>query len=152
VKSVIFTLIFCFALMVGFARAQEHWTEGPVWACSSFATKDGQFDNYMNYLRENYLPGSEEQKKAGLILDTKMFIGDVSAPNDWDVLICTLYPSFGKAMDYNAEDDAKFKEIASKQYKTSDEEKQREMTAKRYNMRTFLGTKYVREVKLRPAK
>jgi hypothetical protein len=151
VKIILLLVLISTTLMVGISSAQEHWTEGPVWGCSAYRTKDGQFDNYMKYLRENYLPSSEESKKEGLILDTKMFVQDPATPNDWDVLICTLYPSYGKAMDYSKEDDDKLKAIAAKQYKTSDEEKQREATKKRYDMRTFLGRTYPREVKLRPA-
>ena len=51
------------------AVAQEHFTEGPVWECSSYRTKQGHFDDYMKYLRQNYLPQAQESKKAGLTLE-----------------------------------------------------------------------------------
>ena len=35
-------------------------------------------------------------------------------------------------------------------YKTQDEKKQREMTDMRFNLRTYLGTSYLREVNLKP--
>jgi hypothetical protein len=130
--------------------AQEHFTEGPVWECSSYRTKPGQFDSYMKYLRTNFIPTTDEGKKQGLILDRKMFVKAPSSPHDWDVLICTLFPSFGKAMDYSASDEDKWKAIEAKHYKTTDEAKQREMSAKRFEMREFLGTEFVREVNLKP--
>ncbi|HEY4491351.1 MAG TPA: hypothetical protein VI958_05090 [Acidobacteriota bacterium] len=151
-KSFIYVSLLCCLFMAGIADAQEHWTEGPVWECGAYRTKDGQFDNYMNYLRENYLPQSAENKKQGLFLDSKIFVQSPTNPNDWDVLICTLYPSFGKAMDYNADDDAKAKATAEKHWKTADQQKQREMSANRFEMRTFLGVTHVREVTLRPMK
>lgn len=149
-KNFIFCFILCYAFMVGVAAAQEHWTEGPVWGCSSYRTKQGQFDNYMEYLRGNYLPQSEESKKEGLVLDTKVFTQDLPDAQSWDVMICTLFPSYGKALDYSKEDDDKQKAIAEKHFKTSDEDKQAQSTAKRFEMRDFVGTVYVREVKLRP--
>jgi len=48
-----------------------------------------------------------EAKKQGLILDTKILLNTPRDPNDWDIAIATLYPSFGKAMDFNQADDDK---------------------------------------------
>ena len=73
-----------------------------------------------------------------------------STADDWDVAIVTLHKSFGAALDYNQSDDDKMKAIAAKHYKTQDEQKQREMGAKRLEMRDFKGTRYIREVTLKP--
>ncbi len=132
------------------ALAQEHFTEGPVWACTAYRTKPGHFDDYMKYLRQNFLPQSQEAKKAGLVLDQKVYLHVPANPTEGDVLFCALQPSFGKALDYNAADDAKQKDIAAKHYKTADEQKQRDMAAKRLEFRDFLGTSYYREVNLKP--
>jgi hypothetical protein len=137
-------------LLVPAALAQEHFTEGPVWECSAYRTKQGHFDDYMTYLRQNFLPSGQESKKAGLILDQRVYLHVPTTPTDGDVLICTLYPSFGKALDYDAGDDAKAKEIAAKHYKTADEQKQRDAAAKRFAFRDFLGTSHYREVSLKP--
>jgi hypothetical protein len=137
-------------LLVPPALAQEHFTEGPVWECSAYRTKQGHFDDYMTYLRQNFLPSGQESKKAGLILDQRVYLHVPTTPTDGDVLICTLYPSFGKALDYDAGDDAKAKEIAAKHYKTADEQKQRDAAAKRFAFRDFLGTSHYREVSLKP--
>src|SRR5262245_27058119 len=48
------------------AAAQEHWTEGPVWECTSYRTNPGMFDTYIKYIRANAIPVYEEMKKAGL--------------------------------------------------------------------------------------
>ena len=143
-------LLVCVSLLGGVAVAQEHWTEGPVWACSSYRTKPGQYDNYLEYLRKNYAVTAPEEKKAGLVLDSKIFVKAPATPVDWDVLICDLYSSYGKAMDYSAEDDAKGKEIAAAHYKTSDEDQQEQMSNPRFEMREYLGTDFVREVNLKP--
>lgn len=69
------------------AIAQEHWTEGPVWGCSSYRTKPGQFDNYMKWLRSNYVAVIPEAKSQGLIMDSKVLLREPANPNDWNVLI-----------------------------------------------------------------
>ena len=132
------------------ALAQEHYTEGPAWECSGYRTKQGHFDDYMKYLRQNFLPQSQETKKAGLVRDQKVYLQVPATPTDPDVVICTLHASFAKALDYDATDDAKGKEIAAKHYKTADEQKQRDTAAKRFEFRDFLGTSYYREVNLKP--
>ncbi len=142
--------VVCFAVLASGALAQEHWTEGPVWEVSFYRTKPGQFDEYMKYLRTNFLPITEEGKKQGLMLERKVFVKPPKDPGDWDVGIATLYPSFGKARDFSQGDDDKWKGIQAKHYKTEDEKKQQEITAKRFEMRDFIGTDFVREVNLRP--
>ena len=142
------TAAFCL-VFTGAASAQEHFAEGPVWECSSHRTKPDQFNNYLKYLRENYVPQSEERKKAGLIQDYKVFLETPARPTDPDVVICVLHANFAR-LDYNAGDDAKSKEISAKHFKTSDDQKQLDMIAKRLAMRDFLGTSYYREVKLKP--
>src|SRR5450631_510796 len=130
------------------AVAQEHFTEGPVWAVNYLRTKPGKFNDYMKYLRSSYLASSSEAKKQGLILDTKILLNTPRDANDWDIAIATLYPSYGKALDFNQADDDKRKAIAEKQFNTKDETKQREIIAPRFEMRDALGTRYLREVNL----
>jgi hypothetical protein len=132
------------------ALAQEHYTEGPVWAVNYIRTRPGKFDEYLKYLRSTYLVSAGEAKKQGLILDTKFLLNTPRDANDWDIAIATLYPSFAKALDFNQGDDDKRKAIAEKQFKTKDEAKQQEMIAPRLFMRDALGTRYLREVNLRP--
>jgi hypothetical protein len=130
--------------------AQEHWTEGPVWQISFYRTKQGHFDDYLKYLRTNYLPQAADRKKEALILDTKIFVKNPTSPSDWDVGIATLYPSYAKALDYSKEDDDKDKAISANHFKTDDEKKQQDTIAPRFEMRDFVGSDIVREVNLRP--
>lgn len=148
-KTITFAAMFCL-LGAGVAVAQEHWTEGPVWAISFYRTTPGHFDDYLKYLRTHYTVTTAESKKQGLILESKVFVKTPADANDWDVAIATLYPSYGKALDFNQGDDAKSKAIQAQHWKTPDQEKQREMTAPRFEMRKAVGTTYTREVTLRP--
>lgn len=132
--------------------AQEHFTDGNVRVVSFYRTKPGQFDNYLKYLRANFLPTQEEAKKQGLIEGYYILLNTPSSPDDWDIAIATLYKSFGDALDYNQSDEDKMKKIQENHYKTSDENKINEMTAKRWDMRTYIGTKYFRDITLKPLK
>ena len=136
----------------GAAVAQEHWTEGPVWECSAYRTNPGQFDTYIKWIRAHSEPINAEAKKQGLILDFKTFVKPPQDANDYDVMFCTLHSSYGKALDYNKGDDDKFEAISAAHWATADDDKQAQMSAPRLEMRKFLGTDYVREVTLRPAK
>ena len=104
----------------GAARAQEHWTEGPVWNITFYRTNPGHFDDYLKYLRTHVLPTTTEAKKQGLILDSKIFVKQARNAQDWDIAIATLHPSYGKALDYNAENDEKSKAIQAQHWKTKE--------------------------------
>ena len=150
-KMFVLPLFFLVLFSAG-AFAQEHYTEGNVRVVSFYRTKPGQFDNYMKYLRANFLPTQEEAKKQGLIVGYSVLLSTPTSEDDWDVTIAILHKSFGDALDYNQSDDDKMQKIQEQHYKTSDQEKMDEMTAKRFDMRTYIGTKYLREVTLKPLK
>lgn len=147
-RALILAGVLCL-VAAGIGFAQEHYTEGPVWVVEFYRTTPGHWDDYMQYLRENWLPTSTEAKKQGLVLDFKVYLKDPTGPHDWDVAFATLVPNFAK-LDYSKADEDKWKAISAKQYKTEDEKKQREMTENRLKMRDYLGTSYMREVTLKP--
>jgi hypothetical protein len=145
------SIVLLFAtLTLGTALAQEHYTDGPVWGISTYQIEPDQGDAYLKWLRSHALRNQMEAKKQGLILDWKIFVQERATPGDWDIAIATLYPSYGKAMDYSAADEAKWDAIQAETWKTADKDKQREASAPRLAMRKYLGTRYVREVTLKP--
>jgi hypothetical protein len=137
-------------LCTGSLLGQEHWTEGPVWQITFYRTTPGHTGDYLKYLRTNYLPTVAEAKKQGLYLDSKIFVKQPRDAKDWDIAIATLHSSYGKALDFNPENDAKFKAIQAAHWKTKDQDKQREMTKPRLEWREFVGSEITREVTLKP--
>lgn len=148
-KMLVLSLFFLVLFSAG-TFAQEHYTEGNVRVVSFYRTKPGQFDNYMEYLRANFLPTQEEAKKQGLNEGYYILLNTPSTPDDWDIAIATMYKSFGDALDYSQSDEEKMDKINEMHYKTSDQEKMDEMTSKRFEMRTYLGTKHFRDITLKP--
>ncbi len=83
---------------------------------------------------------------------TPFFSITPSSEDDWDVTVVTINKRFGDALDYNQDEADKMKKIQENHYKTSDEDKMDEITSKRFEMRTYVGTKYLREITLKPMK
>ena len=130
--------------------AQEHMTSGPAWLLSCYQINDGQFDNYMKYLRTHNIPMSEARKKAGLIVDYKFFMTARGGPNDCDITMAILYSSAGKAFDYSAADDAKDDEISKAHWSQWDEATRKKEQEGRFAMRRFVRSSWAREVTLKP--
>lgn len=151
-SKVFFVPVIYLVLFTFNSFAQENYTEGNVRVVNFYRTKPGQFDNYMKYLRANFLPTQEEAKKQGLIIGYNILLNTPSDEDDWDVAVVSLYKNFGDALDYNQADEDKMKKIQEDHYKTSDQARMNEMTAKRFDMRTYIGTKYLREINLKPLK
>jgi len=65
------------------------------------------------WIRANYLPTAEAEKKQGLILDFKVFFNTSRRDEkDWDIAYASLCPSHMKALDYSAKDEAKQEIVA----------------------------------------
>lgn len=132
------------------AVAQEHWTEGPVWNCSYYYVPTENWDRYMTYLRRNTLPLQMENKKAGLVLDYRTFIKQPNSAGDWNFAACSLFKSYGDALDFDADADAKSKAIAGAHWKTQDQEAQRKASSERFALRTLIASQLMRQIDFRP--
>ena len=105
---------------------------------------------YLDWLRGNSKPQYDEAKKQGLIMDWKVFIPSQRMSDGTDIVICALFPSYGKALDYSKADEEKWDAISAARLKTADEKQQMEMSAPRLKMRRYTGTIYLREAALKP--
>jgi hypothetical protein len=104
------------ATIPAFAQS-PNFDPGPVWRVTYFHIKSGQGDAFWKDFRENGKPIFEEFKKAGLILDYKIFTNPVTDhPGDWNVAISVSYPNYA-ALDQLA---AKGATIAIKHFGSRD--------------------------------
>jgi hypothetical protein len=150
-KRIMLVVAFAVGWIAMPAQAQEHLTEGPVWVINYYRFEPDRGDDYLKWVRTYALPTFMEAKKQGLTLDFKVFFNTARRDEkDWDVAFAQLYSTYGKALDYSADDEAKEKAIAAKVTGTKDENKQREVDAPKFKMRTHVGTSIVREVTLKP--
>lgn len=132
------------------AQAQEHLTQGPVWTLACYQINEGQYDNYMKWLRAHGMPMAQARKKAGLILDSKVFMSGREGPNDCDITVATLHASAAAAFDYSAADDAKEDAISKAHWGARSDEEREKALASRFEMRRFIRSSWVREVNLKP--
>ena len=80
-------------------RAQEHYTEGPVWRVQLIRVKPTQLDAYLSSLRQSTKPLIEEEKRQGAIMDYKVFLKETkNSPEDWDICVAIQYKNHA-AMD-----------------------------------------------------
>lgn len=152
-KKITLLMIFlcCSFGFVNQAKAQENYTEGPVWVINYYRTKPGKFDEYMKFLRANFAKSVAKQKAANIIVDAKVLLNPtVSGPDDWDVAICYLYSDFSKLNFDQATFDKVQKigeEITGEQ---NAQKRDTQLDATRFPLRDYLRTRFLREVMLKP--
>jgi hypothetical protein len=86
-------------LLVPAVLAQEHYTEGPVWRTSLIRVKPTAMDAYLTTLQQSSKPFFDEEKRAGMIVDYKIFLKETkNGPEDWDICVAIEYKNHA-AMD-----------------------------------------------------
>jgi hypothetical protein len=119
------------------------YTEGSVWEISMIKTKPGMDDDYLKQLSGALKPIYEEEKKAKIILDYKILIGDAANRDDYNILIMVQYANMA-ALDGLRE---KTEPIMSKVM--GGEDQRRQLAVKRLDVREILGAKTMREITLK---
>jgi len=134
-------VLFAFVLP---AFAQEHFSEGPIWQVTLIHVKPTQMDNYLTTLQERTKPIYEEEKKAGTILDYKVFLNTTQHdPQDWDMAIAVQFKNFG-ALDGLT---AKMEMVRDKVFGSKQAAQQ--LGEKRVEMREIVSVMLLREIMLK---
>jgi len=126
------------------AQSERTYTEGSVMQVTSVRVHDGQWDNYLAYLKADYKPVMEEQKKAGIILNYWVHSAQARTSSDPNLYLVTEYPnmaSFDGLMD-------KTEPLAQK-VTGQDRAAGQKASAGRATMREILGSERIRELKLK---
>ncbi len=88
-------LVVFLLLLVPALFGQEHYTEGPVWRVQLIRVKPTHMDEYLTTLQTSTKPLYEDMKKAGTVLDYKVFLkATKSSPEDWDICVAVEYKNF----------------------------------------------------------
>jgi hypothetical protein len=88
-------LLFCFCVVGGEAKAQENFTDGPIWRVILVRIKPGKNTDFWADLRKNLKPVYEEYKKEKVITDYAVYVKSTTEnEGDWDVAISLQYPTF----------------------------------------------------------
>jgi hypothetical protein len=134
-------LLLC--LLAGFAldaMAQDrNYNPGPVTDVTFVKVKPGKFNEYMVYLAGSYRAVMEENKKAGLILDWRIYGNQARDPHDADIVLTVTYPNLATSEKIEA-----FEETAARVFGSQTE--QAKKAVDRESLREVLGSQRVRQL------
>jgi hypothetical protein len=126
------------------ARAQDErqYTDGPVTEVDYIQVEYGHFEEYVDWLNSTWKPTMEATKKAGLIIDYKVFRATPKSPDQPNIYLCITYKNMA-ALDKGVE----LEDVAKKVICST--ECQNKARVARSEYRKVLGTELIRELILK---
>ena len=126
------------------ARAEDEraYTEGPVTEVNYIGVEYGHFEEYIDWLNSTWKPTMEATKKAGLIIDYKVFRLTPRSPDRPNIILWITYKNMA-ALDKGVEQEAVAKKVIGST------EVQNKARVARTEYRKVLGTEYIRELILK---
>src|SRR5579859_3465161 len=127
------------------ARAQDErqYAEGPVTEVDYIQVEYGHFEEYIDWLNSTWKPTMEAEKKAGLIIDYKVFRLTPKSPEQPNIYLWITYKNAAAALDKAVE----LEDVAKKVICNT--ECQNKARVARSEYRKVLGEDYVRELMLK---
>jgi len=138
-------VLFALLTMAPLPKAAEElpYTEGSVFEMAFIRTLPGGYDAYMKFLQTEWKTVNEAAKKEGLIISYQIGTSSPANKDDWDIVLVIEYKNMA-ALDGLEE---KMRDVAEKAAGSS--VKQEERSKDRSKIREILGTKLVRQLKLK---
>ena len=126
------------------ARAQDErrYTVGPVTLVTYIRIEYGHFEEYIDWLNSTWKPTMEATKKAGLIIDYKIFTATPKSPDQPNIIRMITYKNMA-GLDKGVEEEAVAKKVIGST------EVQNKARVARTEYRKVLGTEYIRELILK---
>ena len=127
------------------ARAQDEraYADGPVAEVDYIHVEYGHFEEYIDWLNSTWKPTMEAMKKAGLIIDYKVFRLTPKSPDQPNISLWITYKNAAAALDKGVELEAVAKKVIC------GTECQNKARVARSEYRKVLGTEYIRELILK---
>ena len=124
------------------AKDERQYTEGPVSFVQEIAVEYGHFEEYIDWLNSTWKPTMEATKKAGIIIDYKVFSSTPPSPDHPDIILWITYKNMA-ALDKGIEEE----EVAKKVIGST--EFQNKARVGRNEYRKVLRREYIRELILK---
>lgn len=127
------------------ARAQDErqYADGPVTEVDSIHVEYGHFEEYIDWLDSTWKPTMEAMKKAGLIVDYKVFKVTAKSPDQPNIYLWITFKNAAAALDKGVEQEAVAKRVIC------NTECQNKARVARSEYRRVIGTDYIRELILK---
>ena len=144
-KTVVLSMCLAASSLALSARAQDarQYTDGPVTEADYIQVEYGHFEEYIDWLNSTWKPTMEAMKKAGLIVDYKVFRATPKSPDQPNVILMITYKNGMAALDKGVE----LEEVAKKVIGST--EAQNKARVFRNEYRKVLGTELIRELILK---
>jgi hypothetical protein len=144
IKTIISSMCLAAASLSLTARAQDarQYTEGPVTEVNYIHVEYGHFEDYIAWLDSTWKPTMEAMKKAGLIIDYKVFQATPKSPDQPNIIFFRTFKNMA-ALDKGIEQE----EVAKKVICST--ECQNKARVGRNEYRTVLGIELIRELILK---
>ena len=145
IKTIILSMCLAASSLSLNARTQDErqYTEGPVTEEDYIQVEYGHFEEYIDWLNSTWKPTMEAMKKAGLIIDYKVFRLTPKSADQPNIVLWITYKNGMSAFDKGAElEDVAKQVIGSTEF-------QNKARVHRNDYRKVLGTEYIRELILK---
>jgi hypothetical protein len=144
IKTIILSICLAASLLSLDARAQDErrYTEGPVTLVQEIGVEYGHFEEYIDWLNSTWKPTMEATKKAGIIIDYKVFSATPQSPDHPNIILWITYKNMA-ALDRGIEEEAVAKKVICST------ECQNKARVGRNEYRKVLRREYIRELILK---
>src|SRR5262252_2875716 len=125
------------------AQNDRQYTDGPVTEVDYIQVEYGHFAEYIDWLNSTWKPTMEAMKKAGLIIDYKVFQATPKSPDQPNIYIWITFKNASAALDKGVEQEyVARKVIGSTEF-------QNKKRVERTGYRKVKGTELIRELILK---
>src|SRR5271155_1953300 len=125
------------------AQDVRHYTDGPVTEVDYIHVEYGHFEEYIDWLNSTWKPTMEAMRKAGLIIDYKVYGATPKSPDEPNIYLWITFKNAAAALDKGVE----LEDVAKKVICST--ECQNKARVARSEYRKVLGTEYIRELILK---
>jgi hypothetical protein len=145
IKTIILSMSLAASSLALNARAQDarQYTDGPVTEADYIEVGYGHFEEYIDWLNSTWKPTMEAMKKAGLIIDYKVFRATPKSPDQPNVILMITYKNGMAALDRGVE----LEDVAKKVIGSTEVQNKARLFRNEY--RKVLGTELIRELILK---
>ncbi|ANY19617.1 hypothetical protein A6F68_01098 [Tsuneonella dongtanensis] len=130
-------------LAVPASAQQSSYTQGTVWEASRVDVKDGQFENYMDYLAGQWKKVQEFAKAEGMVVDYHVLSTNNPRPGEPDLVLVVEYKDYVKTAESEA-----FRKKVNAMLAQSDRSADTAF-ANRQSMREMMGSTQYQELVLK---
>ena len=142
IKTIILSMCLSSLSLNAHAQDVRQYSEGPVTEVNYIQVEYGHFEEYIDWLNSTWKPTMEATKKAGIIIDYKVFSSTPPSPDHPDIILWITYKNMA-ALDRGVEEE----EVAKKVICST--ECQNKARVGRNEYRKVLRREYIRELNLK---